>query len=598
MGYAVGAGQRETQPINRILTDLTAVANESHPQDCSCGGFATYISLLLNITEMYGLSAPTGRQQNNLCVSEALSLTIETLAKSRNQAATDALLAALDNGDVDSFDAVISGLAKRRSKAGHKALLEIWHTLSSRQQQALEDGRGRMGGALRDALLAEKQLFDNACEVAEQFSEFDLIPTLITIGEHPTHPRAIESVKVATRLITQLNQLLHSPPSETDHRDPEAVRRYVLESLERSLGRFRKHQRTAFVEAFVTLSGATSNTLHGILDDPRNGCFQTVVNTLSNSNSPGVIHLIFEFLKCPDAHVVVRNVVSKRSDKAFVVALASFVSTTSNEHVLRNLQRVHNYDWLEPIETLSQRFDARQLVVIAKLTSKTGLKERVALALIKAILATDHLEAKVVACGMLSSYKSQSANDLVLEAMDAEQPELKAAAIRQLADRSIPDMLDKLMTFIEHPSEVVQEAARAALTEFSFESFLSRYDLLDELARRNTGSLVRRVDNEAVSKLREEMDGPSRKQRSRAIEMADSLGLTAEISDMLVERLDDEDHLLRAAAAEALQYCTGTDVRDALMNALKDRSTTVQAAARASLVYQGIPVAAGNGGAS
>lgn len=541
---------------------------------------------------------PPIANKNSHSVSEALSLTIESLAKSRNQAATDALLAALDCGDVESFDAVISGLAKRRSKAGHKAILEIWHTLSSKQQEAVEHGRGRMGGALRDALLAEKQLFENACEVAERFSEFDLIPTLITIGEHPTNPRAVESVKVATRLITQLNQLLHSPPSESEHRDPEAVRRYVLESLERSLGRFRKHQRTAFVEAFVTLSGATSTTLHTILDDPRDGCFQTVVNTLSSSNSSGVIHLIFEFLKCPDAHVVVRNVVSKRSDMAFVVALASFVSSTSNENVLRNLQRVHNYDWLEPQDTLSQRFDTSQLHGIANLVSKTKLKEPTALAFIETILATDHLEAKVIACEMLCSYKSQSANQLVLQALEAEQPEVQAAAIRQLADRSIPDTLNKLMTLIEHSSEVVQEAARAALTEFSFESFLSRYDMLDETARRSTGSLVRRVDNEVVSKLREEMDGPSRKQRSRAIEMADSLGLTAEISDMLVERLDDEDHLIRAAAAEALQYCTGADVRDALMTALKDRSTTVQAAARASLVYQGIPVAAGKGGAS
>ncbi|MEQ8211218.1 MAG: HEAT repeat domain-containing protein [Lacipirellulaceae bacterium] len=531
-------------------------------------------------------------------MSEALNLTIETLAKSRNQAATDALLAAFDSGDVDSFDAVIGGLAKRRSKAGHKALLEIWHTLSSKQQDAVEQGRGRMGGALRDALLGENQLFQNACSVAERYSEFDLIPTLITIGEHPTNPRAIESVKVASRLIAQLNNLLHSPPSETEHRDPEAVRRYVLESLERSLGRFRKHQRTAFVEAFVTLSGATSNTLHSILDDPRHGCFQTVVNTLSSSNSPGVIHLIFEFLKSDDAHVVVRNVVSKRSDMAFIVALASFASTTTNEQVLKNLHRVHNYEWLEPLDTLTQRFDQSQLLSVTKLASKTGLKEPVALAFIEAILATENLEAKVIACEMLAAFKSQTANQMVVQALDAEQPEVQAAAIGQLADRSIPDMLDKLMSLIEHPSEIVQKAARAALTEFSFESFLSRYDMLDESARRNTGGLVRRVDNEVLSKLREEMDGPSRKQRSRAIEMADSLGLTAQISDMLVERLDDEDHLIRAAAAEALQYCTGTDVRDALMTALKDRSTTVQAAARASLVYQGIPVAPSSGGAS
>ena len=525
-------------------------------------------------------------------VSAALQLTIDTLAKSRNQAATDAMIAALDAGDVDSFNSVIAGLAKRRGKAGHTALLELWHTLSEEQQLIVEEGRGRMGGALRDALLAEKQLFKNACEVALRFGEFDLTPTLITIGEHPSNPRAVEAVKVAVQLIANLNVMLHSPRSEEDRRDPEAMRRYVLESLDRSLGRFRKHKRAALVEAFVTLSGATSNTLNSILDDPRHSCFQTVLNTLGKSNSPGVIHLILEFLKCQNAHVVVRNVVSKRSDQAFVAALTSFASTTQNKQVPENLKHIHNYDWLHPLDTLAGRFDEPRLIGIATLVANSGLKEPEALSFVEAMLATECLPAKLIACEMLGQYKSQRANHIIVTAMDNSEPDVRATAIRQLLDRSIPDLLAKLMKLIEDPCELVQDAAREALSEFSFESFLSRYDSLDESTRRNTGSLVSRVDNEAVPKLRAEMEGQSRKQRSRSIEMADSLGLLAEVSDALIERLEDEDHLIRAAAAEALQYCTGTDVRDALIEAMKDRSTAVQASARSSLTYQGVPVVA------
>ncbi|QDS99660.1 HEAT repeat domain-containing protein [Adhaeretor mobilis] len=524
-------------------------------------------------------------------MSEALNLTIETFAKSRNQAATDAMIAALDTGDVDSFNAIIAGLAKRRSKAGHTALLQIWHTLSDDQKAVVEEGRGHMGGALRDALLADKRLFENACVVALRFGEFDLTPTLITIGEHPSNPRAIEAVQVAVNLIANLNVMLHSPRSEDDHCDPEAMRRYVLESLDRSLNRFRKHKRAALVEAFVSLSGATSNTLNTILDDPRHSCFQTVVNTLGKSISPGVIHLIFEFLKCENAHVVVRNIVSKRSDAAFVAALTSFVSTTQNKHVTENLKHIHNYHWLEPLNTLADRFGEERLVAIARLVERSGLKEPEALSFVEAMLKTECQPAKSIACEMLGRFRSQRANHVIVQAMDNPEPKVRATAIRQLLDRSIPDLLTKLMKLIEDPCEIVQEAAREALTEFSFESFLSRYDTLDELTRRNTGSLVSRVDNEVVPKLRAEMESQSRKQRSRAIEMADSLGLLAKVSDALIDRLEDEDHLIRVAAADALQFCTGTDVRDALMAALKDRSTAVQASARASLIYQGVPVA-------
>ena len=64
------------------------------------------------------------------------------------------------------------------------------------------------------------------------------------------------------------------------------------------------------------------------------------------------------------------------------------------------------------------------------------------------------------------------------------------------------------------------------------------------------------------------------------------------MADALVERLDDEDHMVRAAAADALADCTAMDVRDALLAALGDRSFAVQNAARNSLRSLGVEVAA------
>jgi hypothetical protein len=55
------------------------------------------------------------------------------------------------------------------------------------------------------------------------------------------------------------------------------------------------------------------------------------------------------------------------------------------------------------------------------------------------------------------------------------------------------------------------------------------------------------------------------------------------LADALIERLDDEDHMIRVAAAEALQFCTTADVRSALLTAAGDRSVAVQNAAKNSL---------------
>jgi HEAT repeat protein len=70
--------------------------------------------------------------------------------------------------------------------------------------------------------------------------------------------------------------------------------------------------------------------------------------------------------------------------------------------------------------------------------------------------------------------------------------------------------------------------------------------------------------------------------------MASDMGLAPLVADELVERLSDEDHVVRSAAADALQYCTAQHVRDALIAALVDRSVAVQMSARSSLQALGV----------
>jgi HEAT repeat protein len=65
-----------------------------------------------------------------------------------------------------------------------------------------------------------------------------------------------------------------------------------------------------------------------------------------------------------------------------------------------------------------------------------------------------------------------------------------------------------------------------------------------------------------------------------------------QLADALIERLEDEDHLVRAAAAEALQYCSASDVRNALLAAVGDKSVAVQNAAKNSLKALGAEVEA------
>ena len=185
-----------------------------------------------------------------------LDLTFQTLIASRNEAATDLLIEALDAESPAIVTSALGALMLRRSRAGHLAVLRRWHTLTAQQLEQLRAGRGKIGPALRDALVSDDvQLAKNAFEFTVAFNEYDALPTLITIAEGPDSRRSEPALALINQLIGQLSRLMSGGRDPYERRDPHQIARNVLESLERSLERFRRHRRNGLVEAFVTLAG-------------------------------------------------------------------------------------------------------------------------------------------------------------------------------------------------------------------------------------------------------------------------------------------------------------------------------------------------------
>jgi HEAT repeat protein len=526
-------------------------------------------------------------------MAQALAHTFDVLARSRNDAATAALLAALEAGDARVFDGSVRALVRRTSKQGHLAVLRRWHLLPEELKRAVDGHQGRMGGALRDGLLSpDDQLFANSCDVARESGEFDLAPTLITIAEQGAHQRS----RVATELVVGLvGRLIHPLADDAEagySRHPETILKSVLESLERSVERFGVHGRHELVEAFIVLAGAGNAALRRILETTHNVCYETIVGVLEESANPDLLDVLADYLAKSDAPAAVRHVASRRVDGPFVARLLSLPLDPTNAALAKNLSRIRSFACLASVDAIGKRYSPGEQAAAMRLVSMTGAQEESKLDFAAALLARGSQSARVAACEALAPIAGQRSNDLVLAALADPDPHVQAAATRQLRDRHIPGSMAKLIELVASPHAEVQAAARESLSEFTFENYLARYETLDDDARRQTGGLVATVDVNAPQHLRQEMASLVRRRRLRAIEMADAMGLTARVSDALVERLSDEDHLVRAAAADALAGCSAFDVRDALLGALNDRSYAVQNAARNSLRALGFEVAA------
>lgn len=524
-----------------------------------------------------------------------LQQTIEVLAKSRNEAAAPTLLAAIGSKDAAVFDGVVAALVARRSKAGHLAVLQKWPQLSLPQKQLVQRARSRFGAALRDALLADDdQLFAAARDVVEASGDFDLTPTLIMVAEQPHGVRAQAAMELAMRLVHQLGAGIataREKQNKPEIQDLETMRRCVLESLERSVERYRQHQRSELIEAFVVLAGPHSGTLKAIMEAPHHPCFQSVVHTLTVSEQTEVLELLTTFLTSKDAPTVVRNVLSKRTDKPFVDALLATPLDPNSGLLRKNLARIKSFACLEPACVAEGRLADAQQPAAMQWLAASAAPDDAKLDFAEALLSGGSLAGRVAACVAIQAIPGQRSNDLVLTALRDEAGEVQAAAVRQLRERHIPGTMATLIELVDSPHEIVRIAARESLSEVSIENFLARYETLDDDTRRTSGALVARVDQQTVPRLKAELASLIRRHRLRAIEVAEAMGVVPQIADALVERLEDEDHMVRAAAAESLQHCTAFDVRDALLAAMSDRSFAVQSAARASLRQLGVEVA-------
>jgi HEAT repeat protein len=277
------------------------------------------------------------------------------------------------------------------------------------------------------------------------------------------------------------------------------------------------------------------------------------------------------------------GVLARRCDLKFVQSVMRKIGYEPSAVAGGNLKRVENIPWLRgKLEVLDQLDEAGQHSAVRMLMA-SSVKRSEAFRVIEHLLARGKTGGRRMAAQALAQFQGAEANALALKALDDEDPRVQAAVVAQLRARGIPGALSRLIDLVDSPHEVVRVAAAESLSEFDYDRFVAAFDLLDEEVRRSTGLLVRKINPHAVQGLRQEMKSQSRTRRLRAIMISSTMEAVTELQDSIIELLADEDHLVRAEAAKVLASCDSHAVREALRDALSDRSVIVQESAEQSL---------------
>jgi HEAT repeat protein len=436
---------------------------------------------------------------------------------------------------------------------------------------------------LREALIAaDRQVCINGCRATLWFRQYDLTAALVSGLEDADNPNAAVLSETLLDLSETLCEELAAPRQRGQASDAHFMRRRVVGTLGTSVARFGKHRRREIVEAFLLLTYRDDAVLRQVLQDPYHSAFVVLVEMLSKTRHTAAIGLLLSFLDDPRAPSAVLSVVSKRSDLTFLRRFLSKVGREPTGPVARNLKRIETLVWARDPAVLDSCDDLEQAAAV-RVATVSGIPRAQAYSLVEHVLQHGKPGGRRAAAEALDQFRGADANLVALEALDDEDPEVQAKVLAQLRSRGIPGALARLVEMIGCPHEVVRNAARKCLAEFTFSRYLASFDLLDDEVRTSTGDLVKKVDPQTAAMLRTELGSLVRSRRLRGVAVARALGMVRQVEDAILAQLQDEDHLVRAEAAAALGDSLSTAARDALTGALDDRSPAVRDAAMRSL---------------
>jgi hypothetical protein len=513
-----------------------------------------------------------------------LSTTFESLANTDNEAASAVLVGGLDVSQREVRDMALTALLARRNAAAELNVLRRWSDMSLRWKQQIAERPGWLTDAIRTAVVnRDPKLFECGCAAAVFTRDYDSIPVLTAAASDRANPYSTKAALATLELAELLAEELAGPRDYRIRRDPQLQRNHVLATLEKAATSLDQHGRRELLEAFLLLANRENAVLKRILQSPTDRGFLPLVELLNSNSRPGIERLLLSYLDDPYAPLSGLQVMGRRSDVSFLRHLVKKIGPDPSPVIRANLKRIESIAWISAnIGILDTLREAEQPGVV-HLAALSGTPRHQALEVVAYVLRHGKVAGRRVAAAALAEFTGPEANELAVRTLEDDDALVRAAVARQLRDRNVPGAIQRLLALLDSPHEAEREAAQAGLVEFTLDRFAANFDQLTPESRKATGALVRRVEPQAVERIRTDFDAPNRGRRKRAMEFAVALDVVAELQEHIAALLKDEDQFLRIDAIRTLAKINNARTRQALRDALLDSQPLVQQAAEAAL---------------
>jgi hypothetical protein len=505
---------------------------------------------------------------------QALHLTYEILATTRNEAAVDVLLDALNRDEASTRSAALRALLKRPEPRASLQLLARWDTLTEQELRQLRSAAKWMNEAIVQGLVGDQAMVLNAIKAAKDLSVLDILPKLISLAESSgTLPIKQAACNAVLEMVVPLGR-----DARAD-RDQPTVRGPILARLVDSVRRYSMHRVDVLVDAYLLLSSWGDRDLRQMISSQPER--ELLRKRLGASKHPGVIELLAGYIRRRKQPAWINQLIRTRPDADFRNALLAQIGPEPAATVLRNLRELGMPKSCAGGETLLSSIPVE--LVPALIYVYNEINNDFAQALHMAAAAIESGDAGSLHAGVMAFTRCPVPEiDIWLRAAipvaDNDQEAIAADDNARL--------LHRLIELLGHGEVSVVRGVRRVLGPLHADEMLERLESLRPRSRRRLGRVVMMVDPDAIDRVRDTLRHPVLSKRLEAIAMADALAVVDTLSDSFA-RIAREDHLeARVRAAEAMSNASGPftlsllhemvdlpecPVRDAAISALGNR---------------------------
>ncbi|GAA5507199.1 hypothetical protein [Novipirellula caenicola] len=458
------------------------------------------------------------------------SLTFATLAESRNAAAVDLLLIALEDTSESVRSYAVESLLQRVEPHCAEAVLSRWDIFPSDLFGQLRKRKSWITPAVQKSLQLQDDSLAHAINASVMIGLYPLLVDLIPIAESHSSE---EMRDAATEAILQLaHELGHEARA---NRDKPSIRTPVVAALAESVRRIHRHKNERLIDAFLVNSTWADAELRQFTASSSEFC-KMIGNRLLTTQRAGMVELLAGFICRRSVPSFLLEILASRTDDVFRDSLLRAIGEEPSATVLKNLHDLGMPKCCADDDSLMDAISANHRAAAIHVYSQSGGDPLVNL---RTIVAAIHRDGHGCIPAAVAGMMKCPVPDFEIW----HQAALLIAKGNQEAIAADPValLLHHLIQLLDHSDASLVRSVRRILNPLHADAMLNRLSDMPEKHRRALGRVVMTIDTEAIARIRDGLRHPVLNKRLDAIAAADALAAVDLLSDSF-ERISREDH--------------------------------------------------------